>query len=89
LYLENNMPTVDLSRRDIGRLLVGVRERLRKLDRGLSKFGDNFDPSLGANMTEAREAYSRIETVLKEAIREENDHPRRAGRDPAQRQARH
>jgi hypothetical protein len=60
--------TITLSRRDVGRLLVGVRERRKKLQRGLDKFADNFDPTLGVNITEGFAAYSDLEKRLNEAL---------------------
>lgn len=58
-----------LDRRDVGRILSGLRERKRKLDKGLSKFGDDFDPEKGANMLDARASYDRlIKLIEKESI---------------------
>lgn len=86
---DNQMLDLRLSRRDVGRLLVGVRERRRKLERGLAKFADNFDPQLGANMKDGFAAYTALEKDLMEAMgHEENNHSRRAGRNPQEREAR-
>jgi len=63
--------TITLSRRDVGRLLVGVRERCKKLQRGLNKFADNFDPELGANLTEGFAAYSDLEKRLNDALKQQ------------------
>jgi hypothetical protein len=60
--------TLTLSRRDIGRLLVGVRDRRKKLERGLKKFSDNFDPVLGVNLKEGFEAYSALEERLNKIL---------------------
>jgi hypothetical protein len=60
---------LSLSRRDIGRLLVGVRERRKKLERGLNKFAENFDPKLGINLTEGYAAYSDLEKRLNDALK--------------------
>lgn len=49
-----------VSRRDAGRILSGLRERQRKLAKGIAKFGENFDPVLGKNMTDGKEAYVRL-----------------------------
>lgn len=76
------MINLRLKRRDVGRLLACVSERRRKISRGVAKFGDDFDPKLGANMKEGLEAFTALEQVLMEAMNEP-DRPRRAGRDPA------
>lgn len=60
---------IRLSRRDVGRLLTGVRERRKKLQRGLAKFADEFDPVLGVNLTEGFEAYSALEKRLNDALK--------------------
>jgi hypothetical protein len=78
---------LDLPRRDVGRLLALVTERRRKTERGVAKFGKDFDPTLGANMTEALDAFRSLEQVLTEAMHE-NDNPRRSGRDPGEHQGR-
>lgn len=64
------MDTIDLRlpRRDVGRLLALTTERRKKLDRGVAKFGKDFDPALGANMVESREAFTALEQVLKKAM---------------------
>jgi hypothetical protein len=82
------MADLKLSRRDVGRLLVCVRERRRKLTRGIAKFGDSFDPEQGANMTEGLAAFTALEQVLTEAMKHEDDHSRRDGRDPREHQGR-
>jgi hypothetical protein len=53
-----------LDRRDVGRILSGLRERKRKLDKGIAKFGDDFDQDKGANMLDARDSYDRLITLL-------------------------
>lgn len=58
------METVSLNRRDIGRLLAGVRERKRKFERGLKKFSNDFDPEKGKNMQEGYDAYCELEEKL-------------------------
>lgn len=49
-----------LDRRDVGRILSGLRERKRKLDKGIAKWGDDFDPDKGANMLDARASYDSL-----------------------------
>lgn len=49
-----------LDRRDVGRILSGLRERKRKLDKGIAKFGDDFDQEKGANMLDARDSYGKL-----------------------------
>lgn len=49
--------TLKLSRRDVGRILSGLKERHRKMHRGIEKFGEDFDPVKGANMLEGEKAY--------------------------------
>lgn len=63
------MTTLNLSERDVGRLLSVVRERRRKLERGMEKFSTNFDPVLGKNMKEGLDAYVALEASLKEQMR--------------------
>jgi hypothetical protein len=53
-----------LDRRDVGRILSGLRERYRKLDKGVKKFGDDFDADKGANMLDARDAYAKLIDLL-------------------------
>lgn len=72
--------TLKLDRRDVGRVLSLVRQRLKKLKKGIDKFGDDFDPELGGSMIEAYRAMSNIEEELRHGL-EENS--RSAGRDPA------
>lgn len=67
--------------RDAGRIFSGLRERQRKLARGVQKFGSDFDPVLGANMAEGLEAYNRLITLIEGQIRGQSSDPRRAGRD--------
>jgi hypothetical protein len=49
-----------VNRRDAGRILSGLRERQRKLKKGVTKFGDEFDPEKGKNMLEGLEAYNNL-----------------------------
>jgi hypothetical protein len=74
---------LQVSRQDAGRLLSMTTERRKRAERGLKKFGDDFDPVLGANIAASAEAYTKLEQVLKEAINAQDNHPRGAGRDPA------
>ena len=53
-----------LDRRDLGRIMSGLRERKRKLDKGIAKFGDDFDPEKGRNMLDARDSYDRLIKIL-------------------------
>lgn len=53
-----------LDARDVGRILSGLRERKKRLTRGIGKFGNDFDPDKGQNMTDALTAYkSLIKTI--------------------------
>lgn len=65
---DNDMVTLRLSRRDVGRLLVGVRERKRKFKKGLTKFADNFDAEKGVNLKEGFEAYNALEKKLQRKL---------------------
>lgn len=67
---------IELSRRDIGRLLSLVAERRRKLERGVAKFGTDFDPTKGANIADGLVAFRALEQVLKEAMDHDDNHPR-------------
>lgn len=72
------MVDFSLDRREAGRLLSALRERHRKLDKTIGKFGDDFDPDLGGGMLEARDAYKAIIHKVQEAVlNEENSDPRR------------
>lgn len=53
-----------LERRDVGRILSGLRERKRKLDKGIAKFGDDFDDEKGRNMLDARDSYGKLITLI-------------------------
>ena len=75
------MITIEVDERDAGRILAGVKERQKKLSKGVNKFGDDFDPQLGANMVEGLAAYNRLVSNLEKAIGKV-DSTRRAGRDP-------
>jgi hypothetical protein len=59
-----------LDTRDVGRILSGLRERKRKLDKGIAKFGDDFDAEKGANMLDARDSYGRLIKLIE---KETND----------------
>lgn len=61
--------TLRVSRRDAGRLLVVVRERTRKLQRGVTKFAENFDPIKGQNMVEGLAAYKALEAQLEDQMK--------------------
>jgi hypothetical protein len=76
-----------VSEREMGRLLAVVRERRRKLERGLTKFADDFDPIKGANMRDSHQAYAALDQALTEAMNA-TDNSRGAGRDPRQHQGR-
>jgi hypothetical protein len=56
-----------LEPRDVGRILSGLRERRKRLTRGITKFGDDFDPDKGRNMTDALEAYETLITLIEGA----------------------
>ena len=53
-----------LEARDVGRILSGLRERRKRLTRGINKFGDDFDPDKGRNMTDALESYERLISII-------------------------
>jgi hypothetical protein len=53
-----------LDARDVGRILSGLRERKKRLERGITKFGEDFDPEKGQNMTDALLAYKRLITII-------------------------
>lgn len=59
---------IKVTRRDAGRLLALVRERKRRLKKGIDKFGDDFDPKLGANMIEGLEAFTELLNVVQDSI---------------------
>jgi len=67
------MAMIDLDARDIGRLLVGVRSRIGKLEKGIARFGDDFDPEKGKNMIASLEAHKSLKRRLIEAQNECND----------------
>lgn len=59
---------IRVSRRDAGRVLSGLRERHRKLTKGIGKFGEKFDPVLGKNMTDGKEAYERLISQVEQQL---------------------
>lgn len=56
--------TITLNRRDVGRVLSGLRERHRKLQKGITKFGDDFDDEKGRNMLDARDSYAKLIALI-------------------------
>jgi len=74
------MITIEVDERDAGRILAGLKERQKKLQKGVTKFGDDFDPQLGANMVEGLSAYNRLVSYLEKTIGQV-DSPRRTGRN--------
>jgi hypothetical protein len=56
-----------LEDRDIGRILSGLRDRRKRLKRGIEKFGDDFDPDKGRNMTDALASYERLINIVEGA----------------------
>jgi hypothetical protein len=65
---DNDMITLRLSRRDVGRVQSVVRDRKRKAKRGLDKFAGNFDPVLGKSLSECFEAYSNLEANIEDQL---------------------
>ena len=63
------MVTLELDRRDAGRLLACVRERCAKLRKGHEKFKGNWDPEKGKNMSESFAAYAALEEKLEALIK--------------------
>lgn len=62
--------TLEVSRRDAGRLLKLTTDRQRKFAKGIAKFGDDFDPELGHNMIEGQKAYAALAATIATAIGE-------------------
>lgn len=73
------MINIQVDRRDAGRILNVLRERHRKIARGLTKFGTDFDPTLGANIVESEAAFRALIQKVEGYVQEDN--PRGAGRD--------
>lgn len=59
---------LQLTNEDAGRVLAGLKERQRKLKRGVTKFGADFDPVLGANMAAGLAEYDRLIPIVEKAI---------------------
>lgn len=62
------MGQLTLNRREAGRLLSALRERHRRLEKGVRKFGDDFDPALGGNMLEGMREYQALIYKVQEAM---------------------
>lgn len=62
------MYNLSFDRREGGRILSALRERQRKLDKGVAKFGDDFDPALGGHMLEGAQAYKVLIHKIQEAM---------------------
>lgn len=54
------MVTVELTEEELGRTVSALRIRHRKLVKGMEKFGDDFDDTLGANMIKSRIAHENL-----------------------------
>ncbi len=56
-----------LEDRDVGRILSGLRDRERRLENGINKFGDDFDPEKGQNMVEALASHKKLISLIEGA----------------------
>jgi hypothetical protein len=66
----------DLDRRDAGRILSALRFKRTKLEKGIERFGDDFDPVLGQSLVEGLKSHTALIHKISEAISRENDSPR-------------
>lgn len=55
---------IELNPRQVGRVLSALRDRERRIKKGLDRFGDNFDPEKGKNLLEGSEAYRQLITIF-------------------------
>jgi len=63
---------LELDDRDTGRVLSGLRERRRKIEKTISKFGTDFDPEKGASMLEGLAAHVSLIEEIEEARADAN-----------------
>lgn len=66
--MENEEVTLRVSRSDVPRILSGLRDRLKKAERGIQKFGDDFDPELGASMLSVQKTHQSLIHRIQEQL---------------------
>lgn len=74
------MYTITLSRQEAGKILSALRERRRRFEKAIAKFGDDFDPELGAGWLEGLETHTDLIRKIQESG-DDHDNPRRSGSD--------
>ncbi|MGN6820578.1 MAG: hypothetical protein ACTHJR_18125 [Sphingomonas sp.] len=65
--------TLTFSNREAGRLLAGLRERKRKIEKQIKRRGDDFDPELGKGAIFALDQIKEITDRINKALDRHRD----------------